>query len=70
MVFHVAEVDALMHALQARWRTLPLATHRVKRPSNPTAGRKRPKLGCVLETRNMKTGLKVVQQFWGCSEFP
>lgn len=27
MVFHVAEVDALMHALQACWRTLPLATH-------------------------------------------
>ena len=74
-VFSAAEVDAMLHALQTGRRAPTLATHRehvqnLKRRSDPTAERQCPKCGSALVIRNVKSGAKAGQQFWGCSGCP
>lgn len=74
-VFSATQVDAMLQTLQSGRRAPSLATHRehlqnLKRRSDPTAERRCPKCGSALVMREVKSGPKAGQRFWGCSAFP
>ena len=74
-VFSEAQVTAMFDALQAGRLAPTLATgrehvQRLKQRNDPSASRQCPRCGSALVVRTFKSGLRIGQQFWGCSTFP